>query len=729
MMRISTPSLLLLAWLSVGCTFGDKSPSSDDDASESDPWGDGSGGAGTPGGGGTPADDPADSDGGATEPDNEDTAASDDTGDVDEDDVDSEDYEGDVPGECTDRADNDRDGLYDCDDPDCFASPDCTDGAGDDTGTAGSGDEDTGRADDTAEPEAGDTDDTDPGDTDDTDPGDTDDTDPGDTDDTDEDDHSDDPLPPLPPTAVCSVEPDSVAASLEPTDWIGEESYDPSGTALTYAWTLIETPEGSEAVFSDDSSDTEPNELGFVADLAGVYLAQLVVTNEAGLESEPCLVALEAVSEQPIAICEVTPGSVHPLIESADWIGEDAYDPTGLDLTYSWSLTSVPPGSSATLPPGTENRLDFVPDVSGTYVAQLIVTNAAGVSSLPCTAVLEAVGDRPVAVCDVDPGAISPVVESADWIGNDSYDPDDLALDYYWSLISTPEGSTAELPDGGADREGFVADLPGSYVAQLVVTNAAGISSLPCTATLEVIAGPPVAICEVNPEMVRPIVDSADWMGNDSFDPMGSSLTYIWNLKSKPSGSSASMPSGAADRTDFFPDMAGTYVGELVVINEFGDASDPCLATLVAIPTDNLWVEMFWESPGDADAEDDMDLHFLQPGGEPYVSPTDCYWGSCRGGLDWGIPGVLSDNPFLDLDDFRSGPENVRIERPAEGTYTVVVHDFDSSAAEYHEVSLVTVNIYLYGALAWTDTREVWGEDEYVDFATINTATDVITPL
>ena len=150
--------------------------------------------------------------------------------------------------------------------------------------------------------------------------------------------------------------------------------------------------------------------------------------------------------------------------------------------------------------------------------------------------------------------------------------------------------------------------------------------------------------------------------------------------------------------------MAGTYVGELVVINEFGDASDPCLATLIAIPTDNLWVEMFWESPDDDDAEDDMDLHLLQPGGAPYVSPTDCYWGSCRGGLDWGIPGVLSDNPFLDLDDFRS-------------------------PSEYREVSLVTLNIYLYGVLAWTATKEVLGEDEYVYFATINTATDVITPL
>jgi hypothetical protein len=36
-------------------------------------------------------------------------------------------YEGDDAGECADSADNDRDGAFDCDDPDCSASPDCAD--------------------------------------------------------------------------------------------------------------------------------------------------------------------------------------------------------------------------------------------------------------------------------------------------------------------------------------------------------------------------------------------------------------------------------------------------------------------------------------------------------------------------------------------------------------------------------------------------------------------------
>ncbi len=55
-------------------------------------------------------------------------------------------FEGDQAGECTDGADNDRDGLYDCDDPDCAGSPDCQDGGsgGEGSGGEGSGGEGSG---------------------------------------------------------------------------------------------------------------------------------------------------------------------------------------------------------------------------------------------------------------------------------------------------------------------------------------------------------------------------------------------------------------------------------------------------------------------------------------------------------------------------------------------------------------------------------------------------------
>ena len=74
--------------------------------------------------------------------------------DITDEDVDAdegtEDFEGDEPGECTDDADNDRDGLFDCDDPDCEASEACS--GDDEDSDADGGPQDTGGPDDTSIP-------------------------------------------------------------------------------------------------------------------------------------------------------------------------------------------------------------------------------------------------------------------------------------------------------------------------------------------------------------------------------------------------------------------------------------------------------------------------------------------------------------------------------------------------------------------------------------------------
>ena len=139
--------------------------------------------------------------------------------------------------------------------------------------------------------------------------------------------------------------------------------------------------------------------------------------------------------------------------------------------------------------------------------------------------------------------------------------------------------------------------------------------------------GDPVAICAVSPDTVRPIVDKADWIGTDSYDPEGGTITsYNWTL-TPPSGSSATMPGGSGPiRTNFTPDVAGTYIGELTVTTQDGRTSAPCEAELEAIPVEDLWIEMYWVESGD-----DMDLHLLRPGASSsslgdYTSDDDCHY-------------------------------------------------------------------------------------------------------
>lgn len=237
-------------------------------------------------------------------------------------------------------------------------------------------------------------------------------------------------------------------------------------------------------------------------------------------------------------------------------------------------------------------------------------------------------------------------------------------------------------------------------------------------------AGRPIAVCSVAPNPVTPPFEAATWDGSGSYDPDGLTIDrYRWTLLSQPDGSTLSISGSGATSNPFTPQIAGTYTGQLVVTNSAGVDSNPCTVDLEAVPAEDLWIEMYWQFSGD-----DMDLHLLAPGRGTSSMETswDCYYANCVGsGLNWGGPG-REDNPTLDLDDIPgTGPENINIEAPENGTYTVVVHDYPGST--YSGANNVTINIYLDGALEWTDTRAISGENSYTTFAEVDYATRTVT--
>ena len=238
----------------------------------------------------------------------------------------------------------------------------------------------------------------------------------------------------------------------------------------------------------------------------------------------------------------------------------------------------------------------------------------------------------------------------------------------------------------------------------------------------------PVAICSVSPNTVTPPFQAATFDGSMSYDPSGDPIaSYSWELISQPAGSSATLPFSSANQIpNFYADLAGAYTAELTVINQIGLA-DSCQVTLESLPTQNLWVEMFW------DEIDDMDLHLLAPGGSYGDWDSDCYYLNCVDSQpDWGVLNDNSDDPSLDLDDINGlGPENINIDSPqSSGTYTVVIHDYQGSAPiDFQGPNMVTVNVYLNGSMAWTGTKAISGEDSITPFCSINWGTLTVTPL
>ncbi len=74
----------------------------------------------------------------------------------------------------------------------------------------------------------------------------------------------------------------------------GSGSSDPQGEPLSFAWSLVTVPQDSTATLVDPSL-SDPS---FVADLEGVYVAQLIVSNS-GAASAPDTVTITAVANQP----------------------------------------------------------------------------------------------------------------------------------------------------------------------------------------------------------------------------------------------------------------------------------------------------------------------------------------------------------------------------------------------------------------------------------------------
>ncbi len=372
------------------------------------------------------------------------------------------------------------------------------------------------------------------------------------------------------------------------------------------------------------------------------------------------------------------------------------------------------------LSPGEELELliQFEPDAP-TDMGQLSIPSSDPDQPL---SVVDLSGEGLVPMLTIDPMAIDfGVVQGGptyfDTIRLANVGTAELSLDNY---ILTGEGfriASAEptplILSPGAHTEVDVfwdTAVMGTYAADLWIDSSVG----PQLAPLDGVAADlPVAVCGVTPEEVLAHQESATWLGFESHSQDGEQIvTYDWTLIRRPPGSQATLGGSGANRS-FLPDLAGAYATQLIVGTASGLRSEPCLVGLEAVPGQNLWVELFWSHPGD-----DMDIHLLAPGGQLNTSSDCFYWNCVGGGLDWGTSSYVEDDPSLDFDDIPgTGPENINIWEPAPGTYEVWVHDFPGHWFEGD--NSVTVNVFVYGALAETETRVLSGDDDFHSFFSV----------
>jgi hypothetical protein len=221
--------------------------------------------------------------------------------------------------------------------------------------------------------------------------------------------------------------------------------------------------------------------------------------------------------------------------------GSASHDADGDPITFAWSLTSLPPGSNAAITPADGVSPSFVPDLAGTYIAQLIVSDGQ-LASLPATVVItvSAANRKPVAVAEAIPTQTtvgSPVVLK----GSASSDPDGDPLTWSWSIALRPGGSNASIVSPTAAQTSFVPDVPGSYTIQLVVRDGK-IDSVPALVVVEAQAvnHPPVI---TSTAVTTATAGQPYSYAAQAIDPdLGDVLT--WSLLTAPSGMSIDPASG-----------------------------------------------------------------------------------------------------------------------------------------------------------------------------------------
>jgi hypothetical protein len=164
-------------------------------------------------------------------------------------------------------------------------------------------------------------------------------------------------------------------------------STDANKDTLSYTWVMVSRPATSAAVLSSTTA-SKPT---FTADKVGTYVMSLLA-NDGKLSSQLAVVTVSAEIENsaPVANAGPTQKVYLSLLNNSVTVtldGTGSTDANSDTLTYKWTLTTRPSGSTATLSSISASKPTFNAEVAGIYVATLVVNDGKVDSAISTVAV------------------------------------------------------------------------------------------------------------------------------------------------------------------------------------------------------------------------------------------------------------------------------------------------------------------------------------------------------
>ena len=355
----------------------------------------------------------------------------------------------------------------------------------------------------------------------------------------------------------------------------GSGSTDPDGDVLTFEWRTIASPGGAPVSLAGAATA----QATFTPAATGEYEFELTVSDTEFADRDTVRVTVGAANVAPT----VDAGADQAVtLGAAATVTATAADPDGDPLTFAWTVTSRPDGSTAQLVPTNAATVSITPDVAGQYVLTVTVSDGRGgqaVDDVRVTATVPGANRAPTADAGFDLEGTETITMTLD--GTGSSDPDGDPLTFTWTVVSRPEGSTAEIASANAAVASFTPDLEGVYVVQLAVNDGQFTSTDTATLTVGPFNHPPVGTLT--------IAGSAQILVGESVtataaftDADGDPLEYTWTLDG-PDGSTAT-PTVSLDGTQatFTPDVPGEYVIAVTVSD--GEKSAQAQFIVTAFP-------------------------------------------------------------------------------------------------------------------------------------------------
>ncbi|MBI4865528.1 MAG: matrixin family metalloprotease [Candidatus Wallbacteria bacterium] len=323
------------------------------------------------------------------------------------------------------------------------------------------------------------------------------------------------------------------------------------GDTLGYQWTQVSGPEVLTLL------DSLTATARFTAAAPGTYGFVLRVrdTRGGGTASAQLDVPIAQANRAPVA----NAGDDRSVTTSAQvTLTGSATDPDGdTGLLYSWSQLSGPTVFQA---PQSGFQVSFSPPSPGVYQFRLTVSDAtlSGTDDVAITRQSVA----PVASLTGPVTAVEGTLVVLS--GAASSDPDLETLTYGWRQVAGP--ATVSLSSTSQSTVGFTTAVAGTFSFELTVRDPGGLSAA-AVAHVQITRAPRPPVADAGADRSVAVSSTVLLDGRGTRDPLGLTVTYLWDAVSTPQAVSVNLASSTSAVASFSPPLTGTYELRLTVSN------------------------------------------------------------------------------------------------------------------------------------------------------------------